>query len=127
MVFDMDNFASGNITFDNDSNILYVSFVSETFLYFDISVIMFSFHFNNPYIGDIIGLSMKILLTLVLCSQIQNVCMPPFEWPEKFNTQYDCLMFGYEESMNKMKEIGREEINKHNMFVKFYCTPENTI
>jgi len=26
-----------------------------------------------------------------------------------------------------MKEIGREEINKHNMFVKFYCTPENTI
>ena len=53
--------------------------------------------------------------------------MPPFEWPEKFDTQYDCLMFGYEESLNKMKEIGREEINKHNMFVKFYCTPENTI
>ena len=36
-------------------------------------------------------------------------------------------MFGYEESMKKMKEIGSEEINKHNMFVKFYCTPENTI
>jgi hypothetical protein len=86
-----------------------------------------SFHFNNPYIGDIIGLSMKILLTLVLCSQIQNVCLEPYPWPERFDTQYDCLMFGYEESMNKMQEIGREEINKHNMFVKFYCTPENTI
>ena len=23
--------------------------------------------------------------------------------------------------------VGGEEINKHNMFVKFYCTPENTI
>jgi len=86
-----------------------------------------SFHFNNPYIGDIIGLSMKILLTLVLCSQIQQTCLQPYPWPERFDTQYDCLMFGYEESMKKMKEIGREEINKHNMFVKFYCTPENTI
>ena len=88
---------------------------------------MFPFIFNNPYIGDIIGLSMKILLTLVLCSQIQQTCLQPYPWPERFDTQYDCLMFGYEESMKKMKEIGREEINKHNMFVKFYCTPENTI
>ena len=86
-----------------------------------------SFHINNSYIGDIIGLSMKILLTLVLCSQIQQTCLQPFPWPETFNTQYDCLTFGYEESMKKMKEIGSEEINKHNMFVKFYCTPENTI
>jgi len=69
-------------------------------------------------------MSMKILLTLVLCSQIQQTCLPPYTWPERFDTQYDCLMFGYEESMNKMEEIGREEINKHNMFVKFYCTPE---
>ena len=53
--------------------------------------------------------------------------MPPFEWPEKFPTQYDCLMFGYEESMKKMEEIGRTDINKHGMFVKFYCTPESTI
>ena len=33
----------------------------------------------------------------------------------------------HKKSMNKMKEIGRDEINKHNMFVKFYCTPEKTI
>ena len=36
-------------------------------------------------------------------------------------------MFGYEQSSVKMKEIGREEVNKYNMFIKFYCTPENTI
>jgi len=23
-----------------------------------------------------------------------------------------------------MKEIGREEVNKYNMYVKFYCTPQ---
>ena len=53
--------------------------------------------------------------------------MPPYQWPEQFNSQYDCLMSGYQESMNKMEQIGREEINKHNMFIRFTCTPENTI
>jgi hypothetical protein len=44
-----------------------------------------------------------------------------------FDSQYDCLMFGYKESMNKMEQIGRKEINEHGMFVKFYCTPQQTI
>jgi hypothetical protein len=70
---------------------------------------------------------MKFILALVICSQVQQTCLPPYEWPETFNSQYDCLMFGYEESMKKMKEIGREEINKHNIFVKFYCTQDNTV
>ena len=120
----MDNLASGNNTFDNFSKIAYVSFVRETFLYLLMSVMRVSFHINNPYIGDIIGLSMKILLTLLICSQVAGTCLEPYEWPERFNTQYDCLMFGYEESLKKMKEIGRTDVNQYNMFVKFYCTPE---
>ena len=70
---------------------------------------------------------MKFVLALILCSQTQQICMPPHPWPELFNSQYDCLMFGYKESEKKMKEIGREEVNKHNIYVKFYCTPQNTI
>ena len=127
MVLLMDNLASGNNTFDNLSKVAYVSFVSETFLYFDISVMFVSFHFNNSYIGDIIGLSMKILLSLVICSQVAGTCLEPYEWPQRFDTQYDCLMFGYEQSTIKMKEIGPTDVNQYNMFVKFYCTPENTI
>jgi len=53
--------------------------------------------------------------------------LEPFEWPDQFNTQYDCLMFGYEESLKKMAEIGKTEVNKYNMFVKFHCTAQNTI
>ena len=127
MVLATDNFASGNNTFDNDSNILYVSFVSETFLYFDISVMSVSFHFNNPYIDDSIGLSMKILMSLIICSSVAGECMPPFQWPEAFNTKYDCLHFGYEESQRKLEEIGREDINKYGMYIKFTCTPIETI
>ena len=127
MVFATDNLASGNNTFDNDSNILYVSFVSETFLYFDISVMSVSFHINNPYIDDSIGLSMKILMSLIICSSVAGECMPPFQWPEAFNTKYDCLHFGYEESQRKLEEIGREDINKYGMYIKFTCTPIETI
>ena len=127
MVFAMDNLASGNNTFDNLSNVAYVSFVRETFLYLLMSVISVSFHINNQYIGDFIGLSMKFILTLILCSQTQQICMPPYQWTDLFNSQYDCLMFGYEESKNKMQEIGREEVNKHSIYVKFYCTPQEVI
>ena len=70
---------------------------------------------------------MKILLSLVICSQIAGTCIEPYEWPTRFDTQYECLMFGYEQSTIKMKQIGPEEVNKYNMFIKFYCAPENTI
>jgi hypothetical protein len=70
---------------------------------------------------------MKILLSLVICSQVAGTCLQPFEWPQRFDNQYDCLMFGYEQSAIKMREIGPTEVNKYNMFIKFYCTPENTI
>ena len=70
---------------------------------------------------------MKFLLSLIICSSVAGDCMPPYPWPTTFNSQYDCLMFGYEESIKKMKEIGRTDVNKYGMFIKFYCTPENTV
>jgi|TARA_R100001460_G_scaffold25148_1_gene50535 hypothetical protein len=69
----------------------------------------------------------KIGLSLIICSQVANTCLDPYVWPALFDSQYDCLMFGYEESINKMMEIGREEVNKYNMFIKFTCTAENII
>ena len=70
---------------------------------------------------------MKFLLSLIICSQVANTCMPLYQWPDQFDSSYDCMMFGYEESMNKMREIGRTEANKHGIFVRFTCTPVNTI
>ena len=127
MVLAIDNLASGNNTFDNLSKVAYVSFVSETFLYLLMSVMRVSFHINNPYIGDIIGLSMKILLSLIICSSVAGDCMPPFDWHEMFETKYDCLHFGYNEAINKLEEIGKKDINQYGMYIKFTCTPINTI
>ena len=53
--------------------------------------------------------------------------MPEYKWPEYFNSTYDCMMFGYEESKNKMKEIGRSDVNQHQIYIRFTCTPVNTI
>jgi hypothetical protein len=70
---------------------------------------------------------MKILLSLIICSQVAGTCLEPYPWPERFDTQYDCMIFGYEESLNKMQQLGREEVNKYNMYIRFTCTPEQTI
>ena len=70
---------------------------------------------------------MKFLLSLIICSQVHTTCMPAYQWPEIFNTSYDCMMFGYEESINKMEEIGRTEANKHGIYIRFVCTPEETV
>jgi len=70
---------------------------------------------------------MKFLLSLIICSQVAGTCLEPYPWPDRFDTQYDCMVFGYQESLNKMKEIGKTEVNKYNMYIRFTCTPENTI
>ena len=70
---------------------------------------------------------MKFILGLIICSSVYQTCLPPHEWHEKFNTHYECMMFGYEESIKKMKEIGREEVNKYNVYIRFTCIPEQTI
>ena len=70
---------------------------------------------------------MKYILALIICSQVKQTCLQPYQWPDTFDSQYDCLMFGYEESMAKVEEIGRTEINKYNMYIRFICTPDKTI
>ena len=59
--------------------------------------------------------------------QVAGTCLEPYPWPEQFDNQYDCMIFGYEESLKKMRDIGKQEVNKHNIYIRFTCTPENTI
>jgi len=70
---------------------------------------------------------MKILLTLYLCSTVAGTCLEGFEWPETYNDMYDCMITGYNTSIDKMAEIGRTEVNKYDIFIKFTCIEENTI
>ena len=40
-----------------------------------------------------------------------------------YNDQYDCFMEGYNQSILKMEEIGRKEINEHEIYIRFICGP----
>ncbi len=53
--------------------------------------------------------------------------MPPFNYPIQFNDSYDCMMTGYKESLTKTEELGRDNINKHKIYIKFSCEPVQTI
>ena len=64
---------------------------------------------------------MKFILGIIICSSIYNTCLPVYEWTEKFNNHYECMIVGYEESMRKAKEIGPKDINKYGTIIKFFC------
>ena len=70
---------------------------------------------------------MKYSLNMIICSVLAGECMPPFQMTEQYDNMYSCLNAGYEESLKKSKEIGREEVNKHQIYIKFICKGEEII
>ena len=70
---------------------------------------------------------MKYTLLMLICSLAAGECMPPHPMPDKYDSIYDCLNAGYAESLKKSKEIGKEEINKHEIYIKFVCKQEKII
>ena len=65
---------------------------------------------------------MKFTLLLVMCSYVAGECLPPYTYPQQFNDQYDCFMEGYNQSILKMENIGREETNEHEIYIRFICS-----
>ena len=64
---------------------------------------------------------MKIMLFMILCSSVANTCMLPLPILTMYDNHYDCLIKGYENSLEKIKEIGKDDINKHGIYAKFEC------
>ena len=66
---------------------------------------------------------MKFVLTMLICSASAQgtTCLPPHTFDILYKDGYDCMLAGYTKSHEKIIEIGREEINKHKIFVKFGC------
>ena len=56
-----------------------------------------------------------------MCSTLANSCLEPYTYPKVYNTYYDCLLDGYQQSLDKTKEIGKSETNKQEIYSKFGC------
>ena len=64
---------------------------------------------------------MKFILSMIICTSVYYTCLPPHQMDEVYNTHYECMIAGYEESIAKSKEIGSKEINKYGTIIKFFC------
>ena len=66
---------------------------------------------------------MEFLLTMVICSIIDGKtnCIPPITFEEKYKDGYDCMVSGYTKSHDKIVEIGRDDVNKYKIYIKFGC------
>ena len=56
---------------------------------------------------------MKFILTFLMCSIIdgKTTCLPPFQSEVEYVDAYDCMLDGYNQSYNKIIELGREDVN----------------
>ena len=64
---------------------------------------------------------MKVLLIMIMCSAVQNECLPPHQMPTFYDSYYDCLQAGYQEATKKQTEIGKADTNEHKIFIRFTC------
>ena len=70
---------------------------------------------------------MEVVLILYMCSAIERTCLDPYVWPDRFYDKYGCMIKGYKESEKKMTEIGRKDVNKHDIYIKFECQEYNIL
>ena len=64
---------------------------------------------------------MKFILTFLMCSIIdgKTTCLPPFQSEVEYVDAYDCMLDGYNQSYNKIIELGREDVNEYKVYIKF--------
>ena len=61
---------------------------------------------------------------MIMCTRVDNMCLEPFPVPSKYNSHYQGMIAGYEDSIKKAKEIGTKEINEYRTIIKFFCMQE---
>ena len=64
---------------------------------------------------------------MIMCSYITGDCVKPVEMDIYYDDMYTCLNAGHQESINKATEIGKEDINKLGIYMKFICTEKEII
>ena len=70
---------------------------------------------------------MNYKLFMIICSLVAGECTTPYQMPDKYSSMYDCLNAGYAESLNKSEEIGKSDVNQHQIYIRFICKEETVI
>ena len=70
---------------------------------------------------------MKFILTISLCSFINNQCLPPVEVKQEYNSWKECTIAALE--ISKQIIIAQEDnfVNNKKVATKFMCQPTSVI
>ena len=64
---------------------------------------------------------------MIICSLVAGECTTPYQMLDKYSSMYDCLNAGYAESLKKSEQIGKKEVNEHQIYIRFVCEEEEII
>ena len=70
---------------------------------------------------------MKFILTISLCSFINNQCLPPAEVKQEFNSWKECTLAALEISKQIMSSQEDTIINSKKLATKFMCKPTSKV
>ncbi len=71
---------------------------------------------------------MEFVLTMIMCAFVEGktTCMPPFRIEKIYIDPYSCMLDGYTKAYDKIIELGRDDVNKYNIYIKFGCNENNS-
>ena len=58
-----------------------------------------------------------------MCSSTLGTCLQPYTFPDAYTDIYECMVDGYAKALVKTQDVGREEVNTYQMYIKFVCKP----
>ena len=66
---------------------------------------------------------MEYVLTIIMCAVVEGktTCLPPHQFEKTYVDGYSCMLDGYTKSFDKIVELGKEDVNKFNIYIKFGC------
>jgi len=71
---------------------------------------------------------MKFVLTIWVCSFFGgNGCMQPIHYPELYNNWFDCSVIAHAKSVELLKSMGTEVVNKYQVGTKYMCRTTGSI
>jgi len=63
----------------------------------------------------------NVILVMVLCSSVENSCMPPITHTTLYEDSYSCMIDGYKKSIDQTLKLGKDDVNKLGLYIKFGC------
>ena len=70
---------------------------------------------------------MKFALFMIMCSYVAGECMDPVPMITYYKDMSSCLPAGNQHSLEKSIEVGAEQINENNIYMKFICMETDVI